>query len=255
MPDYTPRADKAEWHLSYRCDLSCPGCNRACFLPAQTPDMTLDDAGDFCAQAKALKWCPRIMIIGGEPTLHKDFFDFLGVAVDFTGDPQRVEVWSNGHSRLAQKRLDQVRRGGLAKVIEGTIKGGSVVHPVRDIFLAPCDFGGDRQPCGTHASITDPDCGISVDAGGYTVCCMGGAIDGVLGLGVRTKRLADLFDPKFAAEQTRALCANCGQHLGVEGKAEVYSYRGTPMSRTWHAAALRAEASGLVTIPQRNGAS
>ena len=237
---YTPQAPKAEFHLTYRCDLACSTCNRACFLPAQTPDMTLDDAEEFCRQAKELDWHPRIMIIGGEPTLHHDFIRFCEIARQFTGSPSRVEVWSNGYSARATARLGIVQDEDLATVIVGTQKNGPVEQPVKDIFLDPADYGESREPCGTHARYADPDCGISVDHEGYTVCCMGGAIDGVLGLGVRTKRLADLFDEDFAARQTASLCQYCGQHLGTDGKLETATnYRGTWLSPTWAAAAKR----------------
>lgn len=238
--DYTPKSDKAEWHLTYACDLSCPGCNRACFLPPQTPNMILEDAREFCRQARELIWSPRIIIIGGEPTLHPEFLDFVAIATDFA--PGRVEVWSNGKRPRAKFLLDQVRADGQAKVIEGTIKDASVIHEVYDIFLSPADFGAGREPCGTHASVTDPDCGISVDAAGYSLCCMGGMIDGLLGLGVRTKRLADLWDPDFARNQTRSLCRHCGQHLGIDGRRIAASQvvGGTLLSPTWIAAAERA---------------
>ena len=238
--DYTPQSDKAEWHLTYRCDLHCACCNRGCFLPPATPDMTLTDAREFCRQAREIHWQPRIMIIGGEPTLHPDFFEFLAEANRLS--PGRVEVWSNGHSQRARDVLARVRRDDLATVIEGTIKPASVLQPVFDIFLAPCDFAAGREPCGTHARVADPDCGISVDAGGYTICCMGGAIDGFLELGVRTKRLADLWDEDFARRQTEALCKYCGQHLGIDSAriAESQVIRGTLMSPTWIAAADRA---------------
>jgi hypothetical protein len=238
--DYTPRANKAEWHLTYRCDLSCACCNRACFLPAQTPDMTLDDAREFCRQADAMRWKPRIMLIGGEPTLHPEFLRFVELAAEF--NPGNVEVWSNGHRQRAKALLASVRASGLAKVIEGTQKADSVAHGVFDIFLAPADFNDCREPCGTHSRCTEPDCGISVDHEGYTVCCMGGAIDGFLRLGARTKRLADLWDYAFADRQTRMLCQNCGQHLGVDGQRISVStiVRGTLMSPTWASAAARA---------------
>jgi hypothetical protein len=234
-PDYIPRSDKAEWHLTYRCDL-------ACFLPPQTPDMTLDDARDFCRQADALGWRPRITLIGGEPTLHRNFAGFLDLARHFTGDGRRVEIYSNGYGPRARELLAEVRGRGLAIVQEGTIKTGSVDHPVRDIFLAPRDFGRARAPCPTHSSFTDPDCGISVDARGYTLCCMGGAIDGFLELGLRTYRLADLFDPEFAAYQTRELCDHCGQHLGLDPACleKCQQVHGAWMSPSWQEAATRA---------------
>ena len=243
--DYTPKSDKAEWHLTYACDLACPGCNRGCFLPPQTPGMTLADAEEFCRQADELDYHPRIMLIGGEPTLHPLFLDFVRLAHHF--NPNGVEVWSNAFRAAARQLLAVVREEGLAEVIEGTAKPrGSVRHPVDDIFLAPIDFGSRREPCGTHACVPDPDCGISVDHEGYTVCCMGGAIDGMLMLGARTKRLADLFDPEFARRQTETLCQYCGQYLGIDEarRAESAMVRGTLMSRTWQTAAERILARG-----------
>jgi len=240
VTDLTPKAPKAEWHLTYRCNLACACCNRACFLPPATEDMTLDDAAEFCRQAAELRWDPRIMLIGGEPTLHPDFHAFVELAAAFA--PGRVEVWSNGCGPTSAAALARVRADGLAQVVDGTQKTRSVTHDVFDIFVAPKDWGHDRGPCGTHASYAWPDCGISVDHDGYTLCCMGGAIDGHLGLGVRTKRLADLWDPDFAAQQTAALCASCGQHLGIDAEkiAGCKVIRRTLMSPSWAEAARRA---------------
>jgi len=239
MTDYTPKADKAEWHLTYRCTLKCPACNRACFLPATTPDMTLDDAREFIRQADELNWHPKVMIIGGEPTLHKEFQAFVELAAQWA-TPRRVEVWSNGYGPHAQRQLDWVRKVRLALVQDGTIKTGDVQHHVNDIFVSPADFGKTREPCGTHSCFTDKyDCGISVDSVGYSDCCMGGAIDGLLGLNARTKRLADLFDPAFAEQQTRKLCEHCGQNMWPRMPAQTWECRKTRMSKSWRTAALR----------------
>lgn len=37
----------------------------------------------------------------------------------------------------------------------------------------------------------------------------------MLELGLRTKNLADLFDPEFAHRQTCSLCDVCGRELGI----------------------------------------
>jgi hypothetical protein len=203
--------------------------------------MTVEDAELFCRQADELEWKPRIILIGGEPTLHPDLLQFIKIAARFNSTQGGVELWSNGYGNNAKKILDQVRNDAVATVIEGTIKRGDVTHETQDIFLSPADRGLVRKPCGTHACVTWPDCGISVDHEGYTLCCMGGAIDGIFKLGCRTTKLADLFDEKFAMQQTATLCANCGQHLGTRGHdiVQAKTIYGTRMSPAWAVAAER----------------
>ena len=140
IPDYTPKSNEAEWHITYKCDLNCPNCNRLCFLPPTTRVMTLDDAREFNRQARELDWFPKIVILGGEPTLHRDLFEFIEVASELS--PGRVEIWSNGYRPKAKEILARIREEGKAKVCEETIKpDGDQVLPQPDFFLAPIDFG------------------------------------------------------------------------------------------------------------------
>ena len=204
--------------------------------------MTLEDAQEFVRQARELDWTPDIAIIGGEPTLHPDLFELIALANQLS--PGRVEIWSNGFRDGARRQLERIRTEGLAKVCEGTIKpNGSIIHPQNDFFVAPIDFDvAERQPCPLHSRA---GCGISVDSGGYTLCPLGGAIDGVLGLGLRTRRLADLFDPVFAEYQTRALCRMCGHELHIDSQriAKSQVAHGALMSPTWKQATHRIEGS------------
>ena len=240
---WTPKNGVAEWHITYRCDLACVHCNRFCYLPPTTPDMTLDDGRDFIDQAKALDWQPHMRIIGGEPTLHPEFLQFVELAHEYK--PGDVSVYSNAYSEDAQRKLEIVQTRGLAAVCEHTKKpNGSIRHPATDHCLAPCDYGAEsREPCWVHAGNRHSKCGISVDAAGYAVCANGGAIDGVLQLGLRTKRLADLFDAEFAGCQTHELCKRCGffweQHITRHD--DVQLIHGDRMSRTWHEAVRRIE--------------
>ncbi|MBI5478762.1 MAG: radical SAM protein [Deltaproteobacteria bacterium] len=208
MVDLTPTSNQAEIHLTYRCNLRCKCCNRCAFLdPPHTPDITRADILDFFAQARVLKWQPKILIIGGEPTLHPQFEELVRVCA--AESVHRVVVWSNGYARATKRALARIST--VADVFEETFKQkGSVVHEQQDVYCAPVDLGVSRPICGQHASRT---CGISVDALGFTPCCMGGAIDGVLGLGARTRVLADLWDADKVAKQTRRLCDHCGHLL------------------------------------------
>ncbi|MEL7499029.1 MAG: radical SAM protein [Planctomycetota bacterium] len=243
IPDYTPKSNEAEWHITYKCDLACPNCNRLCFLPPTTQDMTLDDAREFNRQAQELNWSPKIVILGGEPTLHRDLFGFIEIANELS--PGRVEIWSNGYRDAAKEILSQIRDEGNVKVCEETIKAcGSEVLQHSDFFLAPIDFGViDHRPCHNHAAI---GCGISVDAEGYAACSIGGAIDSVLELGIRTKNLKDLFDKEFVHKQTCSLCDVCGRELGITSHhiAKSQVMHGSLMSPTWQKAVKRIKDGG-----------
>jgi hypothetical protein len=185
-------------------------------------------------------WFPKIVILGGEPTLHRELFEFIEIANELS--PGRVEVWSNGYRKAAKDQLARIRAEGRAKVCEETIKAsGCTVLPQADFFLAPKDFGViNHRPCHNHAAI---GCGISVDAEGYAACSIGGAIDSVLQLGVRTKNLKDLFDVEFAHRQTCSLCDVCGRELGINSHhiAKSQVMHGSLMSPTWQAAVKRIE--------------
>jgi hypothetical protein len=202
--------------------------------------MTLDDAREFNRQARELGWFPKIVILGGEPTLHRDLFEFIEIANELS--PGRVEVWSNGYRQAAKDQLERIRAEGRAKVCEETIKAsGCTVLPQADFFLAPKDFGViNHRPCHNHAAI---GCGISVDAEGYAACSIGGAIDSVLQLGVRTKNLKDLFNVEFVHRQTCSLCDVCGRELGINSHhiAKSQVMHGSLMSPTWQAAVKRIE--------------
>jgi len=89
-----PTTAKAEWHITYRCSLRCAACSRASFLnPPHTEDMTLDDAREWCRQADEVGWKnfqpekekARIILIGGEPTLHPLYMDFVRLAREWSG--------------------------------------------------------------------------------------------------------------------------------------------------------------------------
>lgn len=227
----TKDCTKAEWHLTYRCNLGCTNCNRMSWLPPPIPDMTMDDVTRFIYQAEELSWHPDILLIGGEPTLHPHCRDFAKLANLLS--PGRVFIWSNRASPESRALTDRMEEEGLAVWERSAVKEKPKVLYLFDCFVAPVDFGETRSPCSQHA--VRGRCGISVDSGGYTLCPNGGAIDATLGLGARTQRLSDLFDPEFAEWQTNLLCTHCGAEMGVNapkiGACQIV--HGSLMSPTW----------------------
>jgi hypothetical protein len=242
LASYTPKILRAEWHLTYRCDLECAGCNRACFFPAATRDMTVDDAKEFVRQADSIGRPFDATIVGGEPALHAHLQEIIDIAKSMK---HYCFIFSNGYSKDTQAILETLRSQEELLVVPGTIKTQSVVHPITDIFVSPVDCGVlSRMGCKFHAGYGN--CGISVDADGYTVCSIGGAIDGQLGLGARTKQLADLFNEDFAVRQTAMLCLHCGKGLNLDKRfpEKCRTYKGTAMSDTWYRVAERVMRGG-----------
>ncbi len=239
--NYTPTSGKVELHITYRCNLSCVNCNR--FSQIKTPhteDMTLQDVIDFFTQATELNWNPDVLIIGGEPTIHPDFEEIIRIARQFKGPQGLVQVWTNGRDR---DMVNKIRHMYNASVPEETFKEKSRIDfPWDDYYTSPADYGMERHKCWQHGSEI---CGVSVDSGGYMPCAVGGMLDGVLKLGLRTKRLADLFDNEKNAELTKQMCKHCGACLSqlligddlVKWREYVTNQKkrfGSFMSPTWY---------------------
>lgn len=224
MTNYTPTSGKAELHITYRCNLQCVNCNRASFLRNEhTPDIAVDQVKEFFRQCDELNWKPSILIIGGEPTMHKDLVEIVALSRGFAGRDGLVQIWTNGRDREMVKHL---RETYAASIPDESYKEKSRIDfPWDDYFVSPADFGMERYKCWQHGSEI---CGISVDSLGYMPCAVGGMIDSVLHLGLRTKRLADLFDNEKNKEITKKMCEHCGgclsQLLRGEQQAAWRSY-------------------------------
>lgn len=242
-----PTSGKAEVHLVYGCNLACKNCNRISFLhEPHTPDMTVDDMTSFLNQARELDWYPAILLIGGEPTLHPDFYELCRLSREFADEGLKrglgyegreglVQLWSNQLTQESRDLCAKVRSELSISVNDETAKTRSLVLSIDDIYVSPLDFGlGTRPHCWNHSSEI---CGISVDAAGYSPCAIGGAVDGILGLGFRTKRLADLFDEEKVQAITREMCGHCGNAISTIGlpNCTIEDWRGLVEScEKWH---------------------
>lgn len=254
MRTLTPRTNetaKAEFHLTYACNLECYACSRGSFLKEPVvPQMTMEDCNEFFAQADALGWKCNIIVIGGEPTLHPQYEEIIDRCRQWVGNgPYYVQVYSNAYAQHSRSLL-QISKAKGASVCPDAHKLPGSVMPVNVrtsdgknwdttpsgerwdpyVFVSPVDAGvTPRGECYIHGSAI---CGISVDHEGYAPCSMGGALGALLGGVGKTRRLADLFDPAIAERLTDDLCRNCGyayegrrrlggdEHLGVKPGGE-----------------------------------
>jgi len=227
---------RVEIHLTYKCDLNCPYCNRGCFSHIEfAPDMTLDCMNKFLEEVQTLNFpLKEIVIIGGEPLLNPNCIELIKLAREFTPN---VILFSNNYSERAHSIIEYVKFNNLCIVYEPTFKTKKVNHAESPddfcVFISPTDIGKKRiDPCGCYTY-----CGFSMDSLGYTSCSLGGMISSLLCPEARTQNLKDLMDEEFIKWQMVKLCKHCGALLCKRSDVPpdmLYEFCGTKMTKTWY---------------------
>jgi len=238
-----------EVHISYKCDLECLYCNRAIGLTAatHTPDMTLDRYKEWLASLPDVlkrKRHLRIVFTGGEPLLVPNLEDYVKATLEVAPNA-KFGVATNEYTQQSRDRLAYFK-GKYGMVNSGSAKpeGKPAYAFTEGMFLSPLDTDAPRTDGdGEHFPNTEPcpwavRCGVSVDSVGMTSCAMGGAVDGILGLGMRTTNFMELTDDRL-----RAMCKHCGAWTNPADVPESLTvlWRGQRVTKEWHAALMRLE--------------
>lgn len=233
--DYTQRA--AELHLTYRCNLACCACSRACFhKEGHTRDMSEWTFLNTLDKIEKLGFRKELVYIGGEPTLHPQILDFMRIG---KSRGFRQHIYSNAYTQKSRDILHRIRIRHLARTIATTEKLSGSVEKFNNpwIFCSAVDMGTSRyRPCrygtGKHGA------GYSVDELGCTPCCIGGEI---------AKRMAPevlqpierLKDDKYIKAAFELMCQHCGSFLHHDrcwkkcDQTGVVNVKGTAMTQTW----------------------
>ena len=228
------RKRQLEFHVTYRCDLRCRGCNRAGFLgQTHIPDMTLDTFTGTLEEIEELGFSKSILIIGGEPSLHPQCLEFLRVA-KARGFEQ--SLWTNCYNDAAKELVKITEQEELAHAVRRTWKARGVPERFHKsttwtVYCSPADCGMERAPCGWGAG-----CGPSVDELGITPCPIGGVMAAyVCSPKASTKTLRDLLSSDWLHQSFKELCKHCGAFMDDElrDRPEVTSINDTLMTKTW----------------------
>src|SRR3712207_347384 len=77
---WTSNMSRVEIEISTFCNLRCPNCDRSSPQAPSDECMSIEQIERFVAESVELDWpWERVVILGGEPTLHPDFDDVLDV--------------------------------------------------------------------------------------------------------------------------------------------------------------------------------
>jgi hypothetical protein len=190
-PPFRSRLDRIIIDLTHECDLACLDCNRS--------------VAESLAMGKHWR---RIMLEGGEPTLHPQLDGIIAELQRYRRHGHAdclIELCSNGHGRQSAQALRRLSRGVRAK------NSAKSADPAQGHFafnVAPLDLaefaGSDYgQGCYIHLIF-----GLGLTRSGYYPHPVCAGIDRVFGFDVGLKRL-----PATAEElagQMGRLCPLCG---------------------------------------------
>lgn len=237
--DTEPTFTDVALNLTFQCNLSCVGCDRASFIkPMHSPPMTLPRLRAFFDEVQSegveLK---RIRLVGGEPTLHPDFYEMTALCAAYAEKHQcNIRIFSNRHAELSRQVLRLVKQRWPTIQLMGEHKKRSWVFPpmTRFEYVSPLDAGIDcAMPCPNMAA--RGKCGAGVDEVGYSLCPTAGPIDAILDLGARAKTIKQMLDRDFIRWQCETVCSRCGQFMAYTPAQlpQLWTCNGTPVSKSY----------------------
>lgn len=207
-PRYRRSRELVEIDITWACNLRCFNCNRSCEQAPTGEQMTLAQVERFLGELRTTGTrLRRIRLLGGEPTLHRQFPEILDAvrAHRDTFDPDlRIEVTTNGHGAKVQAAVARIPADVF---VENTAK--STVEQSFDAFnVAPRDLAAYRRADFTNGCAVTEVCGVGLTPYGYYACAVQGGIDRILGLDLGRKEWPGPDDD--LADQLDALCRWCG---------------------------------------------
>jgi hypothetical protein len=202
-----------EIDLTYRCNLTCLNCNRSCTQSPSQMEIPVEPIESFIEQSVAqnASW-NRIRLLGGEPTLHRDFLKIIELlrAYRKTHRPDlRIVVCTNGSGKTVERRLQQLPRDIEIKNTYKVTKQ----RLFRPFNMAPVDsplFRFSDFSCGCRILT---ECGLGLTPMGYYACAIAGAMDRIFMFYVGRNRLPDPSDD--LTDHLRIFCRYCG-HFGFQ---------------------------------------
>lgn len=219
MQSHYPNLGSLEMHITYKCNLACNNCTNLIGLaPAPKLDMTLEQIEEFCEESTAVRFpWKRIVMHGGEPTLHPEFERICDLLYEFQvhfppGNympSPTIALCTNGMLPKTKTRIKYARERGIA--IENSNKEGAAGNPGNtpdyhvEFNVAPIDTG-EGYNLGCYQSSR---CGIALNHAGFFECSPAASMMRVFGWKPLARSVAELSVALLAAGYKQH-CQFCG---------------------------------------------
>ena len=228
-PGYTPDSSKIVLDITFDCNLGCAGCHKSCNLIHTKDMLSVEQVKKFVHESieQNRRWT-RILISGGEPTLHPGLFEIIDELLNYQRDHSQktvLELNTNGFGNRVNSVLSrmpsEIKINNSKKINPNKVKH-SRFHdaPIDNLAYKFADFSNACWICA--------NCGIALTKYGYYPCCVAASIDRVFGFDTGIKKLpaADYNMRKMLSR----LCGYCGHFMRFN---EVLKTDPNTVSSTW----------------------
>jgi hypothetical protein len=234
-PQYRRSRNLIEIDITWACNLACPNCNRSCTQAPTGVQMTVAQVQRFVDESVAaqVRW-KRIRLIGGEPTLHKDFHEIVDVVRryrDGHSPKTTIEVSTNGAGERVNRVLSEL--AGDIEIINSAKDGKQGTELGHISFnVAPDDLDEYHDADFRNGCDIARTCGTGLGPNGYYPCAPASAMDRIFGWNVGRQSLPDKDDSM--EDLLDRCCRKCG-HFKREAKHQLLAAEQV-MSPSWERA-------------------
>ncbi len=216
---FLPNLNQIEIDITYECNLKCINCNRSSTQAPIKEGMTIEQIETFVRESIELnkKW-KLINLLGGEPTMHKDFLEIVNLILNEYiikhSTETILQVTSNGFGELVQKRLSELPKHDNLIIDYASFKDERIVPYFAPFNDAPIDKPNGNEKEYHKGCWVTSYCGIGLNQLGYYPCGVAGGIDRVfkLNLGVQSLMNVD----GSIAKYLDTFCRFCGNFSDYE---------------------------------------
>jgi len=216
---WSPSKRSVQLELTSFCNLSCPNCNRSIGHAPSNEYMSLQQIEKFVNESIELNWkWQLIYLIGGEPTLHPQFFKVLDIIKRYKDNYPNcfIEVWTNGYGTKVNEILAKIPSWVRVVNTAKTPKKNLKFHSYN---IAPVDLKKYKYADFTKGCWVTEICGIALSQYGYYPCGSGAAVDRVFGFDIGIKKLSEVNNSTLR-NQMNLVCKYCGHFKETPPKVE-----------------------------------